>query len=94
MEEAAAENRRLTGKAVMLPKWAFGYLQSKERYETAEEIEQTVQKFRDSGFPLDGIILDWQSWEGICGDRKPLMPGGFRILPEWSGESGKRVFIS
>ena len=64
MEEAAAENRRLTGKAVMLPKWAFGYLQSKERYETAEEIEQTVQKFRDSGFPLDGIILDWQSWEG------------------------------
>lgn len=89
MEEAAAENRRLTGKAVMLPKWAFGYLQSKERYETAEEIEQTVQKFRDSGFPLDGIILDWQSWEGDLWGQKTFDarrfpdPAGMVL---WSGD--------
>lgn len=56
--------RRLTGSAVMLPKWMFGYLQSRERYETAKELINTAEKFRDLGFPLDGIILDWMSWKG------------------------------
>lgn len=56
--------RRLTGRAAMLPKWAFGYLQSKERYESAQEIIETARKFRETGFGLDAIVLDWMSWEG------------------------------
>lgn len=55
--------RRLTGRAVMLPKWAFGYVQSKERYESAQELIETAQKFRETGFGLDAIVLDWMSWE-------------------------------
>ena len=42
MNGTVAEYRRLTGKASMLPRWAFGYLQSQERYETQEEILQLV----------------------------------------------------
>ena len=30
--------RHLTGKTPMLPKWAFGYVQSKERYKPKEAI--------------------------------------------------------
>lgn len=52
----------LTGKAPMLPKWAFGYAQSKERYETADEMINVVNEYRKRGIPLDCIILDWQSW--------------------------------
>jgi alpha-D-xyloside xylohydrolase len=56
--------RYLTGKAVMLPKWAFGFIQSQERYETAKEILDVVQGHRERKIGLDGIVLDWRSWEG------------------------------
>lgn len=56
--------RKLTGKAVMLPKWAFGFIQSQERYETAEELKNIVAEHRNRKVGLDGIVLDWCSWEG------------------------------
>ncbi len=57
------EYRRLTGKAAMLPKWVFGYLQSKERFETQEEIEHVAGEYRRRNIGIDGLILDWFSWE-------------------------------
>lgn len=56
--------RYLTGKAVMLPKWAFGFVQSQERYETAKEINDVVKEYRKREIGLDCIVLDWCSWEG------------------------------
>lgn len=64
--------RMLTGKAAMLPSWAFGYIQSKERYETAEEIVETAHRFRESGFGLDAVVLDWMSWPGNLWGQKTL----------------------
>ena len=62
--------RELTGKAAMLPKWAFGYIQSQERYETAEEIEKVAREYHERGIGLDGIVLDWCSWEdGMWGQK-------------------------
>ncbi len=54
--------RELTGQAPMFPLWTFGYWQSKERYRTQNETVGVVQKYRDLGVPLDGIIQDWQYW--------------------------------
>lgn len=56
--------RYLTGKAVMLPKWAFGFVQSQERYETAEEVNDVIKEYRQRNIGLDCIVLDWRSWEG------------------------------
>lgn len=56
--------RYLTGKASMLPKWAFGFVQSQERYETAQELQEIVKEYRKRGIGLDCIVLDWCSWEG------------------------------
>lgn len=56
--------RRLTGKAALLPRWAFGYIQSKERYETAQELLRTAARFREQGIGLDALVLDWMSWKG------------------------------
>ena len=56
--------RYLTGKAVMLPKWAFGFVQSQERYETAKELNDVVKEYRQRNIGLDCIVLDWCSWEG------------------------------
>ena len=54
--------RQLTGKAPMYPKWVFGYIQSKQKYNTQEEIVSVVKGFRDRKFPLDVIVQDWQYW--------------------------------
>ena len=70
MDGVVREYRRLTGKASMLPRWAFGYLQSQERYETQEEICQVAKEYRRRGIGLDGIVLDWCSWEdGMWGQK-------------------------
>ena len=64
MDGVIKEYRYLTGKASMLPKWAFGYLQSQERYETQAEVLSVASEYRRRGIGLDGIIQDWISWDG------------------------------
>lgn len=54
--------RQLTGKAPIVPKWAMGFWQSRQRYQTADEILSTVKTFRDKHIPLDNIVLDWHYW--------------------------------
>jgi len=57
-----AQMRDLTGQSPMLPLWAYGYFQSKERYKNQEEIVSVVEKYRALKVPLDGIIQDWRYW--------------------------------
>jgi alpha-D-xyloside xylohydrolase len=57
----------LTGAAPMLPKWALGYVQSKERYVNARELVDTVAEYRRRSIPLDCIVLDWKSWPNGAG---------------------------
>lgn len=57
-----AEVRDLTGKAPMLPLWAYGYFQSKERYQTQQESLDVLKKYRDLKVPIDVIIQDWRYW--------------------------------
>jgi len=61
-DEVVAGYRRLTGKAVIAPKWAMGLWQSRERYKTEAEVLETVKEFRKRGIPLDNIVLDWNYW--------------------------------
>ncbi|MBR5421168.1 MAG: DUF5110 domain-containing protein [Lachnospiraceae bacterium] len=62
--------RKITGKAVLLPKWAFGYIQSQERYETQKEILEVAGEYRKRAIGLDCIVLDWISWpEGQWGQK-------------------------
>src|SRR6185312_6476493 len=57
----------LTGHAPLLPKWAFGYVQSKERYVNASEMIEVVREYRHRRIPLDVIVLDWKSWPNGSG---------------------------
>jgi alpha-D-xyloside xylohydrolase len=57
----------LTGKPAMLPKWALGYIQSKERYVNAEELLDVASEYRRREIPLDCIVLDWKSWPNGSG---------------------------
>ncbi|MFD2731262.1 TIM-barrel domain-containing protein [Pedobacter alpinus] len=54
--------RELTGKAPMLPLWAYGFFQSKERYHNQDESLNVLKKYRDLRVPLDVVIQDWRYW--------------------------------
>lgn len=62
MDEVIAGYRRLTGKAPIVPKWALGFWQSRERYKTQQEVIATAGEFRKRKIPIDNIVLDWSYW--------------------------------
>ena len=57
-----AQMRKLTGQSPMLPLWAYGFFQSRERYQNQFETVDVVKQYRKLGVPLDCIIQDWQYW--------------------------------
>ena len=62
--------RSLTGKATLPPDFALGYVQSQERYESQQEILDTVAEFKKRNIPLSLIVLDWLSWDdGMWGQK-------------------------
>ena len=63
MDEVISGYRTLTGKAPVMPKWAMGYWQSRERYKTSTEMIEALQGFRQRNIPIDNIVMDWSHWE-------------------------------
>ena len=64
------ELRKLTGATPMLPKWALGYIQSKERYATQEELLGIGRRYRSLGIPIDALVQDWLYWDdGMWGNK-------------------------
>ena len=55
--------RTLTGRASLYPKWVLGFWQSRERYKSSAEIEQTLAEFRQRHIPIDNIVQDWNYWK-------------------------------
>lgn len=62
MDEIISGYRSLTGKSPVMPKWAMGFWQSRQRYKTQDEILDVVNGFRSRNIPFDNIVLDWQYW--------------------------------
>ena len=62
MDEVIAGYRELTGKAPILPKWAYGFWQSRQRYETQDQLLGVLHEYRRLGIPLDNIVQDWLYW--------------------------------
>jgi len=62
LDEVISGYRELTGPAPMYPKWAYGYFQSKERYQSFDELIAVVKEYRRRQIPLDTIVQDWMYW--------------------------------
>ncbi len=54
--------RTLTGKAPVMPKWAMGFWQSRERYKTQHELIDALAQYRQRRIPIDNIVQDWSYW--------------------------------
>ncbi len=61
-DEVISGYRKLTGKAQIMPKWAMGYWQSRERYRSGTELLNVVKEYRKRQIPIDNIVLDWSYW--------------------------------
>lgn len=82
MDQVLDGLRFLTGKASMLPKWAFGYVQSKEQYYTAKEMVDVVSEYRKRNVPIDVIVQDWNTWEPGNWGEKILDEKRYGDMPE------------
>lgn len=54
--------RQLTGAVPLLPQWAYGFWQCRERYTSSAHLTETVAEFRRRQLPMDVIVQDWQYW--------------------------------
>jgi alpha-D-xyloside xylohydrolase len=61
-DEVISGYRQLTGKAVLLPRWVYGFWQSRQRYETQDQLVGVVREYRKRQIPLDNIVQDWFYW--------------------------------
>lgn len=62
LDQVIAGFRQLTGQASLVPEWAFGLWQSRQRYETDKQSLDVVDEFRRRAIPFDNIVQDWQYW--------------------------------
>ena len=63
LDDVVAGYRELTGRVPLMPRWALGLWQSRERYKTQQESLDTLGEFRRRGIPVDVIVQDWQYWK-------------------------------
>jgi len=61
-DQIIAHYRELTGDAPMFGRWAYGFWQCKNKYESQQEIEAVAQKYRALHIPVDNIVQDWFWW--------------------------------
>jgi alpha-glucosidase (family GH31 glycosyl hydrolase) len=95
------EYGNLTGFAPMLPKWAYGFMQCRNRYRSQEELLKTAKALRDKKIPCDVLIIDWlwftefgdlkwdeKNWPDPDGMYRELEKMGFKVM------SAQHPFIS
>jgi alpha-D-xyloside xylohydrolase len=90
--------RKLTGKSPIMPEWAMGLWQSRERYKTSDELLGVVKEYRRRQIPLDNIVLDWHYWEenkwGDHGFDRQRFPDPSGMCNELHDQLHARIMIS
>jgi alpha-D-xyloside xylohydrolase len=97
MDEVIAGYRWLTGKAPIMPKWAYGFWQSRQRYETQDQLLGVLREYRRRGLPLDNIVQDWFYWpedQWGCQCFDPKRYPDLKALVDEVHRSGAHVMIS
>jgi alpha-D-xyloside xylohydrolase len=83
LDRVIAGYRRVTGRAAMPPRYAFGYWQSRNRYHTSEESLDAIDEFRRRRIPLDVIVQDFQYWKSDQWGSHEFDPDRFPDVSGW-----------
>ena len=63
VDQIIHEYRNLTGHAPLFGEWAYGFVQSKDRYVSAQQLLDIGMEYRNQHVPLDLIVQDWFWWK-------------------------------
>lgn len=82
-----------SGSKALLPRWAYGYIQSKYGYRNQAEVETLVNTFKEKDLPLSAVVLDlywfkrmgdldWDrtAWPNPEGLDKKLEQAGIKLI--------------
>ena len=83
LDRVVAGYRRITGQAPMIPRWALGLWQSRQRYETSKQSLDVVDGFRARGIPFDNIVQDWFYWKEDSWGSHEFDPARFPDPDKW-----------
>jgi alpha-D-xyloside xylohydrolase len=78
IDQIIHEYRTMTGHTPMFAKWAYGFIQSKDRYISQQEVLDIAHRYRAEHIPLDGIVQDWFWW---LHEGDPIFNANFTDVP-------------
>jgi alpha-D-xyloside xylohydrolase len=62
IDQIVAGYQAVTGSVPLLPKWSYGFFQSRERYIDQNMVLTIANEFRTRKIPIDVIVQDWNYW--------------------------------
>ncbi|WP_109486077.1 glycoside hydrolase family 31 protein [Occallatibacter savannae] len=62
VDQIIGRYRELTGEVPLFGRWAYGFWQCKNKYQSQAEIEGVAAKYRSLHIPVDNIVQDWFWW--------------------------------
>jgi alpha-D-xyloside xylohydrolase len=63
IDQVIHKYREMTGHAPLFGEWAYGFVQSKDRYKSAQQLLDIAGEYRAQHVPLDFIVQDWFWWK-------------------------------
>ncbi len=84
-KQALSDYQKIAGKAVLPPKYAFGYWWSRYWQYSDDELVDLANKFRSFDIPMDVMIvdMDWHDTFGLKSGKTPVDEYGQRV--GWTG---------
>jgi len=79
----------LTGAAAVPPRHTMGFMATYWGYDTMQEVQTNMSRFRNEMYPIDSFIMDYD-WFGpdACDGSAPLNCGDFGYKPDfWGNET-------
>jgi alpha-glucosidase (family GH31 glycosyl hydrolase) len=86
----------LTGRQPLPPRWALGFIQSKNRYEDEADAQSMVRTMREKQIPCDAIVLDLK-WFEKMGDitwNEKSWPHHEAMITEFLSRGMKTILIT
>ena len=62
IDQIVHQYRSMTGHAPLYGEWAYGFFQSKDRYQSSDELLSVAKEYRDAHVPMDVLVQDWYWW--------------------------------
>jgi alpha-D-xyloside xylohydrolase len=90
LDDVVAGYREITGRAPLMPLWAYGLWQCRERYRTAQESLDVLAELRRRQIPVDNIVQDWLYWRDDQWGSHEFDPARFPDPAGWIKEIHER----